>query len=137
MDSDSIQIAIAVVQHQGRYLIGQRPSGKPLAGKWEFPGGKILPGETAEVSAARECLEETGLGVLVVAPFPEIVHQYAHGKVHLHFFSCSPIDSAVEPREPFRWVEAAELGEYEFPEANRVLVAFLLENGDERIEKAE
>ncbi len=123
-------IAVAVVQTSGRYLIGQRPPGKPLAGKWEFPGGKILLGETPEAAAKRECLEETGLEVLVVAPFPEVVHQYDHGAVRLHFFSCSPIDPASEPRDPFRWVEAAELGDYEFPEANQSLVMFLLNNNN-------
>lgn len=130
MESDSISIAIAVVQHQGRYLIGQRPPGKPLAGKWEFPGGKVHSGESPEAAAARECLEETGLEVLVVAPFPEFVHHYEHGSVHLHFFSCTPLDPSTVPHDSFRWVEAEQLGRYEFPEANASLVEFLVQDHD-------
>lgn len=119
------RIAIAVVEHAGRYLIGRRPEGVPLAGLWEFPGGKVQPGETAEQAAARECLEETGLAVEVGLAFPEVVHQYAHGRVALEFFACRPLEPERVPKSPFRWVLAAELGQYEFPEANGGLVAYL------------
>lgn len=121
-------ISIAVVQHQGRFLIGRRPPGKPLAGLWEFPGGKILPGETPEQAAVRECREETGVDALVVAPFPDVVHHYDHGPVHLYFFSCSPVDPVAEPLAPFRWVEVVDLRRYEFPEANSRLLDFLAED---------
>jgi 8-oxo-dGTP diphosphatase len=119
------RIAIAVVEHDGRYLIGRRPEGAPLAGLWEFPGGKIQAGETAELAAARECLEETGLAVEVGPAYPSVVHQYAHGKVALEFFACRPFEPARTPKAPFRWVLAADLGDYEFPEANGGLVAYL------------
>ena len=119
------RIAIAVVEHEGRYLIGRRPEGVPLAGLWEFPGGKIQPGETAEAAAARECLEETGLEVEVGDPYPAVVHQYSHGKVALEFFACRPLETRQTPKDPFRWVLAAELSDYQFPEANGGLVAYL------------
>jgi 8-oxo-dGTP diphosphatase len=119
------RIAIAVVEHHGRYLIGRRPEGVPLAGYWEFPGGKVQAGETAEQAAARECLEETGLEVAVGEPYPAVVHQYAHGKVALEFFACRPLEPEQTPRSPFRWVLAADLGEYQFPEANGGLLAYL------------
>lgn len=119
------RIAIAVVEHHGRYLIGRRPEGVPLAGYWEFPGGKVQAGETAEQAAARECKEETGLEVAVGEPYPAVVHQYAHGKVALEFFACRPLEPEQSPRSPFRWVLAADLGEYQFPEANGGLVAYL------------
>lgn len=118
-------IAIAVVEHEGRYLIGRRPEGVPLAGLWEFPGGKVHPGETAEQAAARECLEETGLEVAVGEPYPAVVHQYSHGKVALEFFACRPLDPPQTPKAPFRWVLARDLGDYEFPEANGGLVDYL------------
>ena len=58
MSSDSpVQIALAVVRHDDSVLIGQRPAGVPLAGYWEFPGGKILDDETPQEAAARECRE--------------------------------------------------------------------------------
>ena len=119
------RIAIAVVEHYGRYLIGRRPKGVPLAGYWEFPGGKVQAGETAEQAAVRECLEETGLEVAVGEPYPAVVHQYAHGKVALEFFACRPLEPEQVPRSPFRWVLAADLGEYQFPEANGGLLAYL------------
>ena len=119
------RIAVAVVEHEGRYLIGRRPEGVPLAGLWEFPGGKVQPDETAEQAAARECFEETGLEIAVGDAFPAVVHQYSHGKVALAFFACRPLDPQQSPNEPFRWVLAKELGDYEFPEANGGLVAYL------------
>jgi mutator protein MutT len=119
------RIAIAVVEHDGRYLIGRRAEGAPLAGLWEFPGGKIQAGETAELAAARECLEETGLAVEVGPAYPPVVHQYAHGKVALEFFACRPLEPERKPKAPFRWVLAEDLGAYEFPAANGGLVAYL------------
>src|SRR5438270_2656205 len=92
------QIAIAVVEHEGCFLVGQRPPNVPLAGLWEFPGGKRQAGETAEAAAARECLEETGVPVEVGAEWAAVEHDYAHDHVELHFFHCTPIDPARPPR---------------------------------------
>jgi 8-oxo-dGTP diphosphatase len=125
---DSRPIAVAVVQHRGRVLIGRRPAGVPLAGLWEFPGGKVRQGETAQQAAARECLEETGLAVRIVRAYPEAVHQYEHGSVRLHFFAAEPMDAAAEPSGPFVWVPVAELGRYQFPPANAAVLRRLLES---------
>lgn len=125
MTSQPIPIAVAVVEHAGCFLIGRRAEGVPLAGLWEFPGGKIQPGESPEQAAARECLEETGLVVRVGEPYPEVVHQYDHDRVRLYFFHCAPHDPSAGPRGPFRWVPPEELVRYEFPAANAALVAYL------------
>ena len=116
------QIAIAVVEHEGGFLVGRRPANVPLAGLWEFPGGKLQTGETAEVAAARECLEETGVAVQVAAEYPAVEHDYAHDRIELHFFHCTPIDPIRPPREPFRWIRRAELAALEFPAANRAIL---------------
>jgi 8-oxo-dGTP diphosphatase len=116
------QIAIAVVEHEGRYLIGRRPPKVPLAGVWEFPGGKVQSNETPAAAAARECLEETGIVVEVGREYPPIEHDYAHDRVELHFFCCTPIDPKRPPREPFCWMTAAELADLEFPPANRAIL---------------
>lgn len=118
-------IAIAVVEQDGRFLIGQRPAGVALAGLWEFPGGKIEPGETPEIAAVRECLEETGLAVEVVGTYPLHDHHYDHGAVRLQFFRCRPFDRLSEPNPPFRWVEREDLTAYEFPRGNDQLLTLL------------
>jgi 8-oxo-dGTP diphosphatase len=119
-------IAVAVVEHEGRFLIGRRPEGVPLAGLWEFPGGKVELGEKAEQAAVRETGEETGLAVEPLGRFPEHVHQYDHGRVHLVFVACRLVDpSAAQPRPPFCWVAREELASYAFPEGNRGLIALL------------
>lgn len=120
-------IAVAVVTHAGRALIGRRARGAALGGLWEFPGGKVLPGETPPQAAARECLEETGLAVRIKGLLAKAGHAYAHGPVRLHFFAAEPLEPAAPPRRPFRWVPIDELHEYEFPEANRPVIARLAE----------
>jgi 8-oxo-dGTP diphosphatase len=120
-------IAIAVVEHEGRFLIGQRPDGLPLAGLWEFPGGKIEPGETPEAAATRECLEETGLRVEPRFRYPPHVQVYDHDRVELHFIACRPKDQPPpRPQSPFRWITRAELSNYAFPAGNRGLLQLLI-----------
>ncbi|MCU0878271.1 MAG: (deoxy)nucleoside triphosphate pyrophosphohydrolase [Pirellulaceae bacterium] len=119
-------IAIAVVEHAGNYLIGQRPADVPLGGLWEFPGGKIETGESPEAAAVRECLEEAGLVVEPLFRYPGHVHEYDHDRVQLVFVACRPEpNSADQPREPFRWVSRQELTNYQFPAGNRGLLTLL------------
>jgi mutator protein MutT len=122
-------IAVAVVEHRKKFLIGRRPEGVPLAGLWEFPGGKVEAGETPADTARRECLEETGLAVIVGQKYPEVTQQYDHDKVHLHFFACTlaEITTDEEPPTPagYRWVRPDELASYKFPRANEGLLALL------------
>jgi mutator protein MutT len=126
-----VQIAIAVVERNGQFLVGQRPAGVPLAGLWEFPGGKIEPGETPEEAAVRECREETGLLVRPLFRYPQREQDYAHATVQLHFIACEVANdapSAPEPASldaPFRWIPRADLNRYEFPAGNRALLAQL------------
>ncbi|MBI2826904.1 MAG: (deoxy)nucleoside triphosphate pyrophosphohydrolase [Planctomycetia bacterium] len=117
------RVAVAVVEDHGRFLIGQRPPGIPLAGLWEFPGGKIRPGETPEEAAERECLEETGVAVRACGAYPTVVEQYAHGRVEVSFIACRmERDPAPPVCPPFLWVAAADLRRYEFPSANTALL---------------
>lgn len=118
----AVLIAVAVVEHDDHYLIGPRPAGVPLAGLWEFPGGKVEPGETAEQAAARECFEETGIAIEVGEPYPAVDHRYDHGQVRLIFFACRPRHTACAPRPPFEWVSRRRLVEYRFPAANQSLL---------------
>lgn len=119
-------IAVAVVEHQGNYLIGQRPAGIPLAGYWEFPGGKVELGESPKDAAVRECQEETGLRIQVIGEYEPRSHRYEHGDVVVHFFRCKVDDEVhTNPLSPFQWVDRQRLSDYRFPEANADLLKIL------------
>ena len=122
----AVPIGIAVVERDGRYLIGVRPEGVPLAGYAEFPGGKCEPGETPEACAVRECREETGLVVEPVELLERKTWDYPHGRVELSFVLCRPVGDA-KPTAPFRWIAREELGGLRFPEANAAVVRRLAE----------
>lgn len=117
-------IAIAVVEHEGRFLIGQRPEGVPLAGLWEFPGGKIQPGETPEAAAIRECQEETGMTIEPLFRYPEQVQEYEHDRVQLYFIACR-VAGAASAKSGFRWVRRENLAKLSFPTGNRQLIDLL------------
>lgn len=120
-----VPIAVAVVVHDGKYLLQQRASQQVLAGKWEFPGGKIEPGETPAQAAVRETHEETGLVVCVERTLLELRYAYEHATVQLHFIRCALAADSPAPREGTRWVTAGELNGYDFPAANAPLLKML------------
>jgi A/G-specific adenine glycosylase len=121
------RIAVAVIRRRdGRLLIQQRPPEGLLGGLWEFPGGKIEPGETPEEAVRRECREETGLDVAVEAELAEVRHAYSHFSVTLHVFACRA-SGRTRAGRPRRWVRAAELDDLPFPAANKKFFARLRE----------
>ena len=127
MNSRSIRIGIAVVEHAGCYLIGTRGPDGPLPGYAEFPGGKCLPDESPEACAVRECLEESHLAVSVDRLLLRQAHRYPHGSVDLHFYLCHPTDadSIQDEHHGFRWIPARDLPRLKLPEANAPVVAML------------
>jgi len=126
MNSEFLPIAVAIVEHQGSVLIGPRRAGSALAGLWEFPGGKVEPGEEPAAAARRECLEETGLTVRIVGLACEVSYRYDHAQVRIQFFDAEPEDPLVRPHAPFVWVPISSLSEYAFPPANVEAIARLL-----------
>ena len=122
--ANATMIGIAVVEHNGRYLVGTRRADGPLAGSAEFPGGKCLPDETPEECARRECLEETGLDAAPVELLLNTQFTYPHSAVDLHFWLCRPscADAVHEDHNGFRWVPAGGLRTLRFPEANRAVI---------------
>ncbi|NSX17796.1 NUDIX domain-containing protein [Cupriavidus taiwanensis] len=90
------EVAVGVlVQPDGRFLLAQRPAGKPYEGYWEFPGGKLEPGESVEAALARELHEELGLDVTQCERWHILEHDYPHAYVRLHF--CKVTDWQGEP----------------------------------------
>ncbi|MFP5392330.1 MAG: NUDIX domain-containing protein [Gammaproteobacteria bacterium] len=85
--SAPIDVAVGILmQPNGDVLMGQRPEGKPYAGYWEFPGGKVDPGESILDALKREFVEELGVTILAAEPWCCVEHVYEHAHVRLHFF---------------------------------------------------
>jgi mutator protein MutT len=126
-DKPHVEVAIALCWRDGRLLITRRPSGVHLAGRWEFPGGKLGAGETPEACAERELFEEVSVVARARARRPLVVWEYAERSVTLHPIDCDWQDGDGVPREvaELRWVEPSELGTFDFPEANSGLIAAL------------
>ena len=130
--SQFTSVAIAVVEHEGRFLVGKRSEFVPLGGYWEFPGGKLQVDESPREAAERECLEETGIAVEATHCLVVNLQQYEHGEIKLHFLACqlrfpdaAPADTT--PTLPFKWVSREELASLRFPVGNRPLLQRLLE----------
>ncbi len=121
-----VRVAVAIVEHDGRVIVGRRPAGAALAGKWEFPGGKIRPGETSAEAAIRETREETGIEVTVVSAYGSRQHAYAHDTVAIEFFRCQPVDAGQQPADPYQWFPIGDLPSLEFPAANSAVIARLV-----------
>jgi 8-oxo-dGTP diphosphatase len=126
-DQPHEHVAIAVVEHEGRYLVGTRRPDQALAGRAEFPGGRCLPGEDGAVCAVRECREETGLSVAAVRKLCEVRHTYAHAAVELEFWLCrlEPGETSERAGTGFRWQPSETLNALDFPEANRAVLEIL------------
>jgi 8-oxo-dGTP diphosphatase len=122
-----IAVGIGLISRNGRFLVRRRPEETVYAGYWEFPGGKCEPGELPVEAVERECLEETGMAIVVGRRRCMTLHRYPHGLVELHFHDCTPAEAASEPEADtgFCWVPAQELTALRFPEANEPIVAEL------------
>ena len=123
---EAVEVVAAVIERDSRYLITRRLEGTHLAGLWEFPGGKLLPGEQPEDALRRELKEELGVEVAVGELIQTVDWTYPEKTVRLLFFRCA---LAGEPAplegQEMRWVAAADLASYSFPEADATLIAGL------------
>lgn len=122
----TIVVTAAVIERDGRWLMARRVKGSHLEGLWEFPGGKIEPGESLEACLVRELVEELGVPSRVRGLRLATSHDYPGRRVELHFFDCG-IDGEPRPLlgQELRWVSASELASLPLPEADAGLVALL------------
>lgn len=123
--------ACALIDIDGRVLLARRPEGKKMAGLWEFPGGKLNPGETPEVALIRELKEELGIDVSAacLAPFAFASHEYERFHLLMPLFLCRRWKGLPKPREnqTLAWVRPQKLTEYEMPPADKPLIPLLRE----------
>lgn len=118
-------VAAALILRAGEVLIGQRRPDQPMALQWEFPGGKIEPGESPEQALARELDEELGIKAVIGPRITHIRHNYRHGgAVDLQFFAVQEFTGEIDNRifHQVRWTKLDELTNYEFLAADRGLI---------------
>ena len=121
--------AVALIDVDGRVLLAQRPEGKSMAGLWEFPGGKVEPGETPEHALIRELHEELGIETWnsCLAPLTFASHSYDDFHLLMPLYACRKWEGIVQSREnqALKWVRPQSLSDYPMPAADKPLVAIL------------
>lgn len=124
----TVDVALAVILNpQGRILIQQRSNEGMLGGLWEFPGGKVEPGESTQAACRRELAEELGWTVEPKDLGLMVPHAYTHLKVRLHVFEVRVSSEQGDPSTPlnWRWVDEHELDSFAFPKGNRRIINLL------------
>lgn len=123
--------ACALLDGDGRILLAQRPEGKSLAGLWEFPGGKVEPGETPEETLVRELDEELGIATKIpcLAPLTFASHTYETFHLLMPLYVCRRYEGIARGREgqALKWVKPGDLRSYPMPPADEPLIPFLLD----------
>lgn len=121
--------AVALIDPDGRVLLAQRPEGKSLAGLWEFPGGKVEPGESPEAALIRELREELGIETKAscLAPLTFASHSYDDFHLLMPLFACRRWDGMATGREgqTLAWVRPERLRDYPMPPADLPLIPIL------------
>jgi A/G-specific adenine glycosylase len=121
------EVVIAAIKKNGRYLLGKRPVDGMLGGLWEFPGGKVKPGETDAAALRREVKEELGIAVEVGDLVATVNHAYSHFKVTLRIYRCVHIRGKAVPNahSELKWVLPRDFERYAFPTANHKFLKLL------------
>ena len=119
-----ITVVAAIIRRNEQTLLTRRKPDAHLPNVWEFPGGKVEPGESLSSALQRELHEELGIRVEVHDECYAVTHHYSTRSVDLHFFNCTIVEGephAIDVAD-FRWVKTCDLLDYEFPEADLELI---------------
>ena len=125
----TLVVAAAIFDASGKVLIAERPAGKHMAGRWEFPGGKVAAGEAEEAALARELEEELGIEVLTARPMMRLRHRYPDREVELSMWVVERYLGEPEALDGQRlkWVRREQLAREDILEADRPFVAALVQ----------
>lgn len=128
-----IEMTTGILSHNGRILVQKRKPTGVWANLWEFPGGRLEPGETPEMALVREYEEETELKIGKLQKIISVQHSYTIYRVTLHCYFCSLADGRSEPvlhgAQEYRWIKPEEVSRYAFPAGHRKLIEHLKKNG--------
>ena len=129
MPTTEVKVAAGVIERDGQVLVTQRAAKAHQGGLWEFPGGKLESGESAEQALVRELAEELNIRVTQQSPLIEIAHDYGDKQVRLFVFVVHDFEGEPQGLEgqPMQWVAAAELNRLSFPAANLPIIQAYLD----------
>jgi 8-oxo-dGTP diphosphatase len=123
-----ITVTAAIIEKDGKILIARRNKNDPLKGKWEFPGGRLEPGESLEECLKRELREELGIDAQIGEFVGSNTHRYEHISIELLAFRVKEYAGELHPtdHEEVKWVALSEFHKYDFPEADKPIIETLL-----------
>lgn len=118
------QIAVGILEKNGKVLIAKRRDNQMLGGLWEFPGGKVENGESYEECLIREFSEEVDLSISILSKICEVDHAFTHFTITIHAYLCSCIDGKPKPLSgsELKWVFPEKLSDFPFPKANKIII---------------
>jgi A/G-specific adenine glycosylase len=122
---ERIEVAVAVIERDGRLLLQERPAGGLLAGLWEFPGGKVEPGESLTAALRREVREELGVEIEAVRRLTTVRHAYTRFEATIHAFRCRIAEAGFVPGPRRRWATLKAIRRYPLPSGSVKIVDFL------------
>ena len=125
MPDEPLEVAVAVIEREGKFLIAQRKPEDSFGGQWEFPGGKLRPGEDLAECLTREIREELGVTISVGPRLCVIDHTYPTRAIRLHCFACRIAEGEPQAIEcsQWQWIGPQELNRFRFPPASGPIIA--------------